>query len=302
MSTIIKSQKITPFLWFNGKAEEALNFYTTVFPNTEITQLKKWGEGTPIPADQINAGSILIEGFCLNAFDAGPMFQLNPSISFFVHCDTVEEVEKCWQKLAESGNALMPLDTYPFSEKYGWIVDKFGISWQIILSNGQAPQKIMPSFLFTGENAGKAEEAMNLYTTIFQNAAIKGISRYDAGQEPNKEGTVAYGDFTLEGQMFAAMDSAQNHGFTFNEAISMFVACKGQEEVDYFWEKFLIEGGKESQCGWLKDKYGVSWQIVPDFFMERVISGERAKVQNMMQAVYQMKKLDVAALEEAYNQ
>jgi predicted 3-demethylubiquinone-9 3-methyltransferase (glyoxalase superfamily) len=300
MSTLKKSQKITPFLWFDNQAEEAIKFYTSIFPNAEITQLKKWGEGTPFPADKIHSGTFVLEGVQFCAFDAGPQFQFNPSISFMVNCDTEDEVERLWQKLSEGGNALMPLDKYPFSEKYGWIVDKFGISWQLILSDGTAPQKVMPSLLFVNNNVGRAEEAIHFYTSVFQNADIKSVNYYGAGQEPNKEGTVAFADFELEGQLFAAMDGALDHDFNFNEAISLFVICKDQQEVDYFWNKFTEEGS-ESQCGWLKDKFGVSWQIVPEFLAEKLADGEPARVGQMFQALMQMQKLEVAVLEEAYN-
>lgn len=301
MRSIKNPQKITPFLWFDGKAEEAINFYTSIFPDAEITQLKKWGEGGPFPAGQVMSASFTLEGMQFHAFDAGPHFQFNPSISFFVNCDTEDEVEMLWQKFSDGGNPLMPLDKYPFSEKYGWIVDKYGVSWQLILANGEAPQKIMPSMLFVGHNAGKAEEAISFYTSVFQNSKIRQIARYGAGQEPDKEGTVAFADFELESQLFAAMDSARDHAFNFNEAISLFVSCQNQEEVDYYWEK-LSEGGSEDPCGWLKDKFGVSWQIVPEFLSEKVANGEKAKIQNMMQALNQMKKLDIAALEKAYHQ
>ena len=154
MSTVKKTQKITPFLWFDDKAEEAIKFYTSAFPNAEITQLKKWGEGAPFPTDKIHSGTFVLEGVEFCAFDAGPEFKFNPSISFMVNCDTEDEVERLWQRLSEGGNALMPLDKYPFSDKYGWIADRFGVSWQLILSDGSAPQKIMPSLLFVGDNAG----------------------------------------------------------------------------------------------------------------------------------------------------
>lgn len=300
MSASKNSQKITPFLWFDGKAEEAINFYTSVFPNAEITQLKKWGAGSSFPADQVMTGSFRLGDLQFYAFDAGPEFQFNPSISFMVNCDTADEVDTLWEKLAKGGNPLMPLDKYPFSEKYGWMVDQYGVSWQLILGNGKAPQKIMPSMLFVGDNAGRAEAAISFYASVFQNSKIKEIARYGAGQEQDREGTVAFADFELEGQLFAAMDSAQEHAFNFNEAISLFVSCKDQKEVDYFWEK-LSEGGSEGPCGWLKDKFGVSWQIVPVFISEKVANGEPARIGKMMQALMQMQKLEVAALEEAYN-
>ncbi len=301
MPTFKNPKKITPFLWFDHQAEEAMNFYTAIFPNAEITSLKRWPEGGPFPAGTVQMGSFVLDGVQFYAFDAGPEYQFNPSISFMVNCHTEDEIEKLWQKLSEGGSALMPLDKYPFSEKYGWMVDQYGVSWQLILANGKAPQKIMPCMLFVGDNVGKAEEAMHLYTAVFQQSNIREIARYGVGQEPDKEGTVAFADFALENQLFAAMDSAQHHAFTFNEAISLFVSCKDQEEVDNYWEK-LSADGSEGPCGWLKDKFGVSWQIVPKFISDKMSSGEPKRIQSMMQALSQMKKLDIAALETAYHQ
>jgi len=301
MSNVKKTQKITPFLWFDKQAQEAMSFYTSTFRNAEITLLKKWEEGAPFPPGTIQFGSFVLEGLQFHAIDAGPQFQFNPSVSFMVDCDTEDEVDRLWQKLSEGGQPLMPLDKYPFSEKYGWVADKYGVSWQLILGNGKAPQKIMPVLMFVNENTGRAEEAIHYYTSVFRNAEIRQVARYEAGQEPDKEGTIAFADFSLEGQLFATMDSAQDHAFTFNEAISLFVNCENQKEVDYYWNK-LTEGGSEAPCGWLKDKFGASWQIVPRFVSEKVANGEPARVGSMMQTLGQMKKLDVAALEEAYNQ
>jgi predicted 3-demethylubiquinone-9 3-methyltransferase (glyoxalase superfamily) len=158
----------------------------------------------------------------------------------------------------------MPLDTYPFSERYGWVQDKYGLSWQLILTNpaGEERPLIIPSLMFVGNVCGKAEEASNFYCSVFKHARRGAIARYPAGMEPDQEGTVMFTDFQLEGQWFAAMDSAHKHDFTFNEALSFMVHCDNQEEIDYYWGA-LSAVPEAEQCGWLKDKYGVSWQIVP---------------------------------------
>ena len=115
------------------------------------------------------------------------------------------------------------------------------------------------------------------------------ISRYGKGQEPDKEGTVTFADFMLGGQWFAAMDSAQEHKFAFNEAISFLVQCDTQEEIDYYWDK-LTDGGQEVQCGWLKDKFGVSWQVVPTIITKMLTSPDQDKVDRVTKAFLQMKK------------
>lgn len=294
-------QKITPFLWFDGKAEEATKFYTSLFKNSKITSLKHWPDGSPFPKEQVMTATFELEGQQFHAFDAGPMFQVNPSISFFVVCETEEETDAVWQKLAEGSSVMMPLDKYDWSEKYGWVQDRFGISWQISLGKiSDVGQKVTPSFLFTGAQHGKAEEAINFYTSLFDDSSITGILKYTAG-ENQAEGTVKHAQFSLNGQMFMAMESS-GHSFVFNEAISFFVSCETQEEIDYFWNKLTADEGQESQCGWLKDKFGVSWQIVPPVLPQLLGDRDQVKAGRVMQAMMKMKKLDIKTLKQAAGQ
>ena len=154
--------------------------------------------------------------------------------------------------------------------------------------------KITP-FLWFNDNA---EEAANFYVSVFKNSKILGIARYgDAG--PGPKGSVLTVDFEIEGEMFTALNGGPL--FTFSEAISFVVRCKTQQEVDYYWEK-LSEGGKESQCAWLKDKYGVSWQIVPEILIELLQDKDPAKSARVMRAMLKMQKIDIAALRQAYEQ
>jgi len=290
-------QKITPFLWFDGKAEAAVNFYTSIFKNSKIINIKHWGEGGPFPKDQVMTAEFELNGLKFYAFDAGPQFKINPSISFFAIFETESEVDSAWKKLSEGGMALMPLDKYPWSEKYGWCQDKFGVSWQMMMGKTQG-QTIVPSLMFTKENSGKAEDAINLYTSVFKNSEIKNISRYEKGEQ-DVEGYIKYAEFILGNQKFAAMDSSGPHQFTFSEAISLYVDCKDQEEIDYFWNKLTSNGGQESMCGWLKDKFGVSWQIVPPVLPELLNDKDKVKAGRVMQAMMKMKKIIIADLEKA---
>jgi predicted 3-demethylubiquinone-9 3-methyltransferase (glyoxalase superfamily) len=220
----------------------------------------------------------------------------------------MEEVDSIWERLSLGGKVLMPLDTYPFSERYGWLEDKYGLSWQVIYAGG-APvrQRFTPILMFVGNVSGKAEEAISFYASVFKNApdgARPGdtkadvVARYGKGEEPDKEGTVRYAHFSLLGQEFGAMDSAREHKFTFNEAISFIVPCDTQEEIDYFWEK-LSADAKAEQCGWLKDKYGLSWQITPAVLQELLSSGDKARIERVIQAFLKMKKFDIAALKQS---
>lgn len=294
-------QKITPFLWFDNQAEEAVEFYKSVFKNSKREKSTHYNEASSNASGQPK-GSVMtvpfqIYGQNFIALNGGPIFKFNPSVSFFVNCKTVGEVEKLWDKLSVGGKALMPLDKYHFSEKYGWIEDKYGVSWQLILAMGEVKQTVIPSMLFVRNVCGRAEEAINFYTSVFSNSKLLSTFRYTANQKPEKEGTLAFADFILDGQIFAAMDSAHAHDFAFNEAISFVVNCNSQKEVDYFWQK-LSDGGSEGQCGWLKDKYGISWQIVPTALGELLSKPDKAK--KVMAALLKMKKLDISALREAY--
>ena len=236
------------------------------------------------------------------AISAGPLFKFNPSISFLVACKTKPEVEAIWEKLSERGTALMELGEYPFSEKYGWVQDRYGLSWQVMFMGGnRIKQNITPTLMFVDMQCGKAEEAINFYARVFHDSRVGDILRYSRGEEPDKEGTIKHVAFTLEGQEFAAMDSARVHNFTFNESISFMVHCEMQEEIDYYWEK-LSADPKAEQCGWLKDKYGVSWQIVPTIMDEMMKNGSREQIDRVTQAFLPMKKFDIAKLKDAYKE
>ncbi|MFA7567194.1 MAG: VOC family protein, partial [Alkalispirochaeta sp.] len=292
--------KISACLWFNDQAEEAAAFYTSIFPNSRITGTTTY---TEVGQDQHGRqpGSVMtvtfeIDGFGFTALNGGPHFTLNPSISFFVHCETIEETDRLWQELSRDGAVLMPLDAYPFSERYGWVQDRFGVSWQVIVSPAAATHRIVPSFLFVGDVCGKAEEAMRYYASVFSNASVGDIARYGAEHAPNREGTVMYGEFQMEGQPFVAMDSADEHAFSFNEAISLIVDATSQEEIDSYWRALSAVPDAE-QCGWLKDRYGVSWQIFPETEMNRILqSADDAQKNRTLEAMFQMKKIDLAAL------
>jgi predicted 3-demethylubiquinone-9 3-methyltransferase (glyoxalase superfamily) len=297
-------QKIVPHLWYDKEAKEAAEFYTSIFPDSKITNLTTLHN---TPSGDAHIVSFELWGHKFMSISAGPYFKLNPSISFMVNFDPSrmddarEKIDMVWNKLSEGGNVLMPLDTYPFSQRYGWIQDKYGLSWQLILTNpeGEERPNIIPSFLFVEENCGKAEEAMNFYVSVFKNAKQGQIARYPEGMEPDKEGTVMFEEFCLENQWFAAMDSAQAHKFQFNEAISFMVYCSTQEEIDYYWEK-LSSVPEAEQCGWLKDKFGVSWQIVPTEMDVMMSAGTPEQIARVNEAMLKMKKFDLATLRKAY--
>lgn len=290
-------QKITPFLWFDDNAEEAANFYVSLFGDSKVATVTRYGEAGPGAPGSVMTIKFELAGEEFVGLNAGPHFKFTPAVSFYVACETAEEVDALWKKLSEGGSVLMELDKYPFSEKFGWVADRFGLSWQLNLAS--FPQKITPCLMYVREQSGRAEEAMSFYTSLFKDSSIDRVERYAAG-ERGIEGTVKHGVFSLEGQKFIAMDGGTEHPFTFNEAISLVVNCDTQEEVDAFWEK-LSEGGQKSQCGWLKDKFGLSWQVVPTILDKLYEDKDPEKSKRVMQAMLQMRKLDIAELRRAYD-
>lgn len=306
------NQKITPCLWFDANCEEAINFYTSVFPNSKIVSIKRYPSDMQVGPLKDMEGKILtgifeLDGLTFQALDGGPMFKINPSVSFMVNFDpsrdpaAVAHLDTLWEKLSEGGKELMPLQEYPFSKRYGWIEDRFGVSWQLILTdpNGEPRPSIIPSMLFVGDVVGKAEEALKHYVSIFKESKMGMVAHYPAGMDPDKEGTAMFAEAMLAGQWFVAMDSAHKHEFAFNEGVSFSIECTDQAEIDYFWEKLIAGGGNESQCGWLKDKYGMSWQIVPRELGELLNNPDKEKANKALEAMLQMKKLDIAKLREA---
>jgi predicted 3-demethylubiquinone-9 3-methyltransferase (glyoxalase superfamily) len=275
---------IYPCLWFNRNAAEAARFYCSIFKDSHIV------DENPFVTTFVASGELFM---CLNG---GPEFPINPSISFFVVCDRVEEVDHYWRTLTEGGMEMMPLDKYPWSDRYAFIQDKFGVSWQ--LSYGKMEdvgQRFTPTLMFTESKAGQAEEAIGFYTSVFNPSSVVGIARYGAG-EGDKEGTVKHAQFTLGDTVMMAMDSSITHGFEFSEGVSLVVECDTQEQIDHYWSR-LAEGGRVDRCGWLKDQFGVSWQIVPSILSQLLADPERS--QQVTEAFMKMTKFDIQKLLEA---
>lgn len=290
--------EITPHLWFDTQAVEAAEFYAATFPDSKITDVTVIHD---TPSGDTDVVSFELWGQPFMAISAGPLFTFNPSVSFLVSCDTVEEVDDLWARLSEGGTPLMPLDSYPFSQRYGWIQDKYGLSWQIMHAGEQeAGQRITPTLMFAGEVCGKAEEAISFYTSLFPDSKVGDLLRYGTDDEPDVEGTIKHASFSLEGQKFAAMDSARDHDFGFNEAISLMVNCDTQEEIDHYWDA-LSAVPEAEQCGWLKDRYGLSWQVVPSSMDDMMRTGTKEQLARVTEAFLAMKKFDLAELQSAYD-
>lgn len=297
-------QKIVPHLWFDTQAKEASDFYCSVFPDSKIITSTVLHD---TPSGDCDFVTFTVAGQDFMALSAGPDFKINQSITFILNFDpsqddqAAEHLQTIWDKLSQGGSALMPLQEYPFSKKFGWVKDKFGIGWQLMLTDpaGEPRPFITPALLFSLGNTGKAEEALTFYASVFKNAKLGALSRYIQDTGEAKKGMLQFGDAMLEGQWFAAMDSNMPQDFTFNEAVSLLINCDTQEEIDYYWQK-LSAVPEAEQCGWLKDKFGVSWQVSPVVMNDMLSSGTPEQVARVTKAFLQMKKFDLAALESAY--
>lgn len=278
------SDKLYPCLWFDNCAKEASLFYGQVFGNFSLDYENQF---------MVN---FRMHGQTFMAMNGGPQFRPNPSISFFVLFETASEVEMAWNKLIKGGKILMPLDTYDWSQKYGWLQDSYGVNWQLALGKFEdVGQKFAPCLMFTEEQAGKAEKAIHFYTSVFKNSSIKGILHYDKNNG-DREDFVKHAQFNLGSQVFMAMDSSLEHGFAFSEGVSLVIECQDQAEIDYFW-KHLTDGGTEVQCGWLKDRFGVSWQVIPAILKD--LMSQPDKSEKVVQAFLKMKKFEIQKLLDA---
>lgn len=287
---------IIPYVWYDKEAKIAAEYYVTIFKNSKILNTTILSETPPGDTEVV---SFELEGLRFEAISAGPYFKLNPSVSLMVYCDSKEEVNRIWKHLADGGVPLMPLTEYPFSQWYGWIQDQYGLSWQIMYVEEEPAQKIKPSFLFSNGVCGKAKEAIEFYTEIFEDSEIMDVSEYQEGEAIDPNAKTKYAEFKLNGMDFIAMDHGECDDFTFNEAFSMMVLCKDQKEIDYYWEALSVVPEAEN-CGWLKDQYGFSWQIVPYRYYEMMDQGTKEQIQRISEEILKMKKINLEVLEEAY--
>lgn len=295
-------KKISTCLWFDGAAEKAVDFYTSTFKNTKIGKTAYYTESSSKASGQ-KQGSVMtitfeLEGLEFMALNGGPHFKFTPAISFMVNCESEAELKELFKKLSDGGTVLMELGKYPFSEMYAWVNDKFGVSWQLNLN--ESTQKIVPFLMFVKEQYGRAEDAAQFYVLQFPNSNLKQVVRYGP-DEGEREGEAKNASFSLNGQEFIAMDSGADHTFAFSLATSFMVYCDNQDEIDAFWDN-LSAGGEPSQCGWLTDRFGIAWQIVPSALDEMILDENKEKSERVMAALMKMRKIEIGKLLEAQMQ
>jgi predicted 3-demethylubiquinone-9 3-methyltransferase (glyoxalase superfamily) len=291
-----------PCIWLDDQAEEAAHLYTSLFDDAGITAVTRYPESMDNPGGKPRGSVLTVElelaGQPFTALNGGPQFVLNPTISLFVFVATPGEVDRLFAGLAEAGAVMMPLDEYPWSSRYAWVQDRFGVSWQLMLESQRRATTIAPCLMFSGTVHGRAEEAIERYCEIFPGGRIDTLARYQAEEGP--EGTIKHGRFLLGGQEMIAMDSHVDHGVSFNEALSLQVVCRDQQEIDHYWEA-LSEGGEKGPCGWLRDRFGVSWQVSAEDFAELLTSEDTAARDRAFAAMLGMTKLDIASIRAAFD-
>ncbi|WP_143961113.1 VOC family protein [Litoribacter populi] len=301
----IHQSKLSNCFWFDGNAEEAANFYIETFQDGKVNHITRYGKAGKEHHGQ-EEGSVLSVEFQIydshfTALNGGDVFSPNPSISFYVTYEDEEQLDGVWKTLATNGNILMPLDKYDWSQKYGWVQDRFGVSWQLSLGNMEdvKHQKIVPTFLFPHTQPGQAAPAIEYYTSIFPDSDVIGILQYPAEDQDGNAGNVMHAQFSLLGKQIMAMDSGVPQDYSFTEGISFVILCEDQAEVDHYWNS-LSQDGEEQPCGWLKDKFGVSWQVIPRRMMELFKSNEQEAKERLSACMFKMKRLVMSELEEAF--
>ena len=253
-------QHITPAIRCNGTADEAARFYADVFREARVVE----------QAPGL-AATVSIHGFRLSLINGGDQDAPNPSISCILNFDPLlfggEEqartyLDERYERLS-AGGVLMELGEYPVSPRYAWVRDRFGMTWQLMLTDpaGEPRPFILPAFMFGGTNHANAEEATEAWIALFDDARRGALRRHEEAG-PMEAGTIMFTDFTLRGTWMAAMDSGAFHDFTFTPGVSMIVFCRDQEEIDRYWAG-LSAVPEAERCGWCVDRWGLSWQVVP---------------------------------------
>lgn len=293
-------KRIIPHFWFKKEALEATEFYCQVFPNSKLEH-KLLLPNTP--SGDCDLVSFQIFGTTFMAISAGPLFKPNYSISFsvFAHPNSIsnpeEWIESTWKKLSEGGKILMPLDSYPFCKKYGWLSDRFNVSWQLILQEEtEAPKPFLAtSLFFVKENFTKGKQAVEFYTQLFSKLTQTQV--FTISFHPESEAfppeTVAYAEFKIGNNLFTLTESPYEKEVQFTEGVSLLVECETQEEIDYLWNS-LSHVKEAEECGWLKDKYGVSWQITTPIIQDLLI--DETKKDKALEKILKMKKIEIQPL------
>jgi len=273
---------VYPCIWTNHQNAEMSAVYGGAFDCLSVLS------STPFVTE------LALGDYRMLLLDGGDKFSPNPSISIFIKMTDKAALQKAWDKLTEGAKVMMPLQAWPWSPMYGWVKDRFNVSWQLFWEEKAEEDFVLsPCLMYVGDNAGKTKDAMDFYCSMFKPSVINGVTYYGEGGG-DVASYINHAEFTLGNNLLMAMDSSHMHGFDFSEGISLVVPCKNQEEIDHYWAS-LTNGGAESICGWLKDRYGVSWQIVSANI--GILMSDQEKAPKIFERILKMKKIIVADLE-----
>jgi predicted 3-demethylubiquinone-9 3-methyltransferase (glyoxalase superfamily) len=271
---------IYPCFWLNGTAPQAAQFYLQAFPDARVVS-----ENPMVVQLEIRGHKIML-------LNGGPMYQANAAISNFVYCGSDEEIDRLYAALLPGATVFMPLGEYPWTRRYAWIVDQFGIAWQLDVDPIRSEQKIVPALLYSQPQGHAVAEAVRHYTRIFEPSKVLMESPYAPGSGM-PDGALLFAQFKLGPSIFNAMSSTQTHEFQFSPGNSLVVECDTQQQIDHYWTE-LGAGGHYQMCGWLVDRYGVSWQIIPAVLPQ--LMADPAKRDRVVEAFMKMQKFDITAL------
>ena len=295
-------------LWMEDRIEEAVDHYVSLFPGASIDDRLFYNEagqeihghepGSPMTIDFTIAGRSLV------ALEGGPYVKMNPSVSLAIDCPSRAEADRMWEALSPDANVHMDLGEYEWSPHYAWLDDRFGTSWQISYGGDQAPAEltVTPVILFTGEVLGRAEEAINFWTGVFPDSGLGPIFHFEGDERRSSvdKPLVLWAEFTLAGEKYRVMESPQEHAFEFNDAFSFLVEVEDEAENDRYWEA-LSGGVSEGPCGWLKDRFGLAWQVAPIRLQEMLRDGTPEQAVRVTDCFMKMpKKLNLPELEAAF--
>lgn len=287
-------QTIIPHLWYDTEAKEAVAFYVELFGG----KIDWTYTITDTPSGDSDLIQFQLGDMTLAAISAGPYFKLNESMSLMVNVASKDEVTRLYQALSEGGRVLMPLGEYPFSPYYVWLEDRFGLSWQLSYTPDlDKPYQFDICLLFSQEQVGLAQPMLDYYKDKLPQASVGQLSYYGEGEAAVETAKLNYAELLVAGQKMIVMDHGYGGEASFNEAFSLMVYVDSQDELNFYYD--LLSAVPEAEmCGWVKDQFGISWQIVPRMLMEAYDTASPETVKAVNDAVLQMRRLDFDQIKE----
>ncbi|MEG3310331.1 VOC family protein [Streptococcus sp. SS-4456] len=287
-------QPIIPHLWYDTEAKEAVAFYVDLFGG----KIDWTYTITDTPSGDSDLIQFQLGDMTLAAISAGPYFKLNESMSLMVNVANKDEVTRLYQALSEGGRILMPLGEYPFSPYYVWLEDRFGLSWQLSYAPDlDKPYQFDICLLFSQDQVGLAQPMLDYYKDKLPQASVGQLSYYGEGEAAVEAAKLNYAELLVAGQKMIVMDHGYGGEASFNEAFSLMVYVDSQDELNFYYD--LLSAVPEAEmCGWVKDQFGISWQIVPRILMEAYDTASPETVKAVNDAVLQMRRLDFDQIKE----